>query len=803
MTGTTVDQDVKQLRLALVCYGGVSLAVYMHGVTKELYKLVRASRQFDQDRDTDTVAIDAAGRFPAPAEQPADAPVEFDTEPVYYAALAKLQARTPISAAIDVIAGTSAGGINGVFLARAVAQGRSLNGLRSLWIKEGDLEGLLKGRALVPAPRRARMLSKLGVALARLVREKHRADAPLNGTLMSQLLHRALADMRPVTSSLVQADGSIDLYTTMTDVEGYGTAVPTGTGGLSHTDRSFRQVMGFHFDPRTADGATPISDNFSDDYVPALAFAARATSSFPGAFPAVDLDTFAAAVNDARPGSVTDQSSIARLFRYCGEFGSEPEHAWYMDGGVLDNGPFDHVISAIARKRADGPVARELIYIEPDPGGGPKTQTRVGQPEWLKLILAAKMTIPAHTSLVAALGQLRDMNLAISDVAAVANSQQDLVVAAMTNLGLGHTTDYQTLIDDSKKIHEATKSLAGLGFSAYCRLRAEALADEIAALFAKKLGYPPESNRCTFVAAVLQCWLRGTRQWGQLSPADLEDALGRVDVPFRLRRANFVLQGINRMLADTTLPAARRRQLSTLKSSTWDLIEQLRQTVDEASSEALPYAIAVLGKDQLTDGVALSDPKAYATANEPALTKLFTTYSAALSAAGSSTELWATFQTNTDGWTPAERDTLISRYLMFPVWDAILFPIVAMAKLPQLSPISVTRFSPLDATCLTAPGTETTAARKLRGVAIHHFGGFFEESWREHDYLWGRLDGAELIMRLLTKHGGDVDLTAELQQAFNIILESERAGLPHLPNEIEDIAKLIPDVDLRSTPSPS
>ena len=33
----------KELRLALVCYGGVSLAVYMHGTTKEVWKLVRAS----------------------------------------------------------------------------------------------------------------------------------------------------------------------------------------------------------------------------------------------------------------------------------------------------------------------------------------------------------------------------------------------------------------------------------------------------------------------------------------------------------------------------------------------------------------------------------------------------------------------------------------------------------------------------------------------------------------------------------------------------------------------------------------
>ena len=36
----------KELRIALVCYGGISLAVYMHGVTKEIWQLARASRGF-------------------------------------------------------------------------------------------------------------------------------------------------------------------------------------------------------------------------------------------------------------------------------------------------------------------------------------------------------------------------------------------------------------------------------------------------------------------------------------------------------------------------------------------------------------------------------------------------------------------------------------------------------------------------------------------------------------------------------------------------------------------------------------
>jgi len=45
------DHDVRELRLALVCYGGVSLAIYMHGITKELEKLTRASARLADSPD--------------------------------------------------------------------------------------------------------------------------------------------------------------------------------------------------------------------------------------------------------------------------------------------------------------------------------------------------------------------------------------------------------------------------------------------------------------------------------------------------------------------------------------------------------------------------------------------------------------------------------------------------------------------------------------------------------------------------------------------------------------------------------
>jgi hypothetical protein len=40
--------SVREVRIALVCYGGVSLAIYMHGVTRELHRLVVASGRFEE-----------------------------------------------------------------------------------------------------------------------------------------------------------------------------------------------------------------------------------------------------------------------------------------------------------------------------------------------------------------------------------------------------------------------------------------------------------------------------------------------------------------------------------------------------------------------------------------------------------------------------------------------------------------------------------------------------------------------------------------------------------------------------------
>src|SRR6478609_8881808 len=65
--------EVRELRLAVVLYGGASLAIYMHGTTKELQRLVKASALADRGGDGTTAServygqllTELAGRDPA------------------------------------------------------------------------------------------------------------------------------------------------------------------------------------------------------------------------------------------------------------------------------------------------------------------------------------------------------------------------------------------------------------------------------------------------------------------------------------------------------------------------------------------------------------------------------------------------------------------------------------------------------------------------------------------------------------------------------------------------------------------
>ena len=127
----------KELRIALVCFGGVSLAVYMHGISKEVLKLVRASSALHAIADR---SRRATGSF---FDQCDRNDPEYDTEEVYFDLLREIGRSVELRVVVDIIAGASAGGINGTMLARALSHDLPMGALRDLWIENADVSVLL------------------------------------------------------------------------------------------------------------------------------------------------------------------------------------------------------------------------------------------------------------------------------------------------------------------------------------------------------------------------------------------------------------------------------------------------------------------------------------------------------------------------------------------------------------------------------------------------------------------------------------------------------------------------------------
>jgi Protein of unknown function (DUF3376) len=125
---------------------------------------------------------------------------------------------------------------------------------------------------------------------------------------------------------------------------------------------------------------------------------------------------------------------------------------------------------------------------------------------------------------------------------------------------------------------------------------------------------------------------------------------------------------------------------------------------------------------------------------------------------------------------PVARRTVTMSYVGFAFYDLITFPILQWTDMDEINEVLVDRISPADAHEL---GGERIT---LKGTALMSFGAFFNRAWREHDYLWGRLNAADRCIDVLVSAIGprlseplDADrLRADL---FRAILESET---PHL-----------------------
>jgi hypothetical protein len=215
-----------EVRLGVVLYGGASLAVYMSGVARELFNVVHASRlppTVVATPDPHTSATATLGTTPpapprstrdtsaspsatlSPAAPTPDSPtanpptaapdspaaaLASQLERVYGRVIAAMDedlGAGPGSSrvSVDVIVGASAGGINGVFLAKALAADASpmaFDALRTMWLEDASIAALVRRRQ--PGAIRALfdgdfVFARLRQALAELERAPRAAgDAP-------------------------------------------------------------------------------------------------------------------------------------------------------------------------------------------------------------------------------------------------------------------------------------------------------------------------------------------------------------------------------------------------------------------------------------------------------------------------------------------------------------------------------------------------------------------------------------------------------------------------------------------------
>lgn len=535
----------KELRLALVCYGGVSLAVYMHGITKEVWRLARASCAHH-----------------APEAAAGDAGADGADDP-YQALLQEIEevASVRLRVLVDIIAGASAGGINGIFLGQAITSGQSLEPLTDLWLSAADIEVLLDPDAR-PLSRLTKfwavpiawlLTGKRGGTVERTVDRAQRQEVrhklshfvrarwfqpPFGGTTFGGLILDALDAMAqaPAGPPLLPPEQPLDLFVTVTDFHGHAETLELHSPAVAR-ETEHRLLLGFT-DRRTE--PRMLGD------VAELVFAARATASFPGAFPPFtvkELDRLLAMRGRAWPQR---DAFLARVLPP--EKRSGPvEDIVLIDGSVLSNAPFGPAIAALRDRPARREVERRFVYIDPTPDrrGIRMPTAGGGLPGFFTTIFGAMADIPREQPIRDNLETIAARSTRIRRTRHVIEAIRPEVEAVIEQafgrtLFLNRPTA-RRLSAWRAKAHALAAARAGYAYASYGHFKLAGVKDELAAtLHALQPAGSRDSLELLRAAVRGEAARRGLTETGVLSEGGA--APGAVifflqhDLGFRVRR---------------------------------------------------------------------------------------------------------------------------------------------------------------------------------------------------------------------------------------------------------------------------
>ncbi|HYM29825.1 MAG TPA: patatin-like protein [Candidatus Cybelea sp.] len=806
----------KELRLALVFFGGVSLAVYIHGISKEILKLVRASNALHAI--TDRTARTKAAYFDSHDANDA----EYDTEPVYFELLREIGRKIELRAIVDIVAGASAGGINGVMLARAIAHDLPMGKLRDLWLQEADVTELL-------APeRKANAWSKWflkpviwGVGRTRILEATQDAEVrrklslfvrsrwfrpPFDGMRMSELMLDGVYSMgkpRSSAASLLPTGQRLDLFVTVTDYFGYQQLIQIHDPPVIR-EREHRHILQFHY-RRWPSGE--VESDFELENGPALAFAARATSSFPGAFPPAqigEVDRLLVQRNLQWPARA---QFLRRNFDRYAQAGADPTATSFIDGSVLNNKPFAEAIRSIRGRPAYREVDRRLVYIDPDPRQPPPPAT--GQtPGFFVTLKGALSDIPRNEPIAEELGWVVGYNERVRQLKSIVDSarpQISQLVKNTTGDALDKLVDAEQIGRWRETVNARVAENAGFAYEGYVRLKLTAVRSFVSQLILQMCGGSERSLSARAISEVVDAWghargisFRGDSEGHALyrEAAAAEKSLPawvrfllEFDVGFRKRRLSFLIQGQNRLYQIFEMPAADVQiatLINRLKRSFYDCLDSLRQ---RERPRAFSAETRTLARSLFADPVTAEQAKhigAYAVSfvetHGAAIDRLIRRMAAEINldaATHDIDQLLASMKP--DDWRADIRREVVINYLGFPFWDLMTFSVTNWRDVGEFDEIRIDRISPEDSHTF-ANGNGNSA---LKGTNLAHFGAFFSRAYRENDYLLGRLHAVDRLIDIVCDSCGidlaacGVDVAALKRRAFRIVLDAEE---PHLPN---------------------
>ena len=584
----------KEVRFAIVMYGGVSLAIYINGIAQELLRLVRATSKAATDKTGMPVCLTGADtRLPEQERKK----VELNGTERVYRALSHLLAdkrllahfsdlarqyrgadapnqltkeldeligdnTRPINVRfiVDILSGTSAGGINAIYLAKALANNQSIDQLKQLWINEGDIGVLIN--------------DKRSVTGLQLQNQKP-PQSLLNSRRMYLKLLKSFNDMEALNPSSKVPNSphvdEIDLYITATDLEGI--PLPIRLSDSVVFERRHRNV--FHFKYAAAESGEERND-FVGENNPFLAFAARCTSSFPFAFEPMRLCDIDEVLDTFREYQGADKEKMkAKWQRFFKEKissdsakGVEFSTRAFGDGGYLDNKPFTYATETLARRYASLPVDRKLIYIEPSPEHPEDTALNQPKPDALRNVKAALLDLPSYETIREDLQRLIQRNVLIQrinrisaavdrdhDQAAAANKRPELKSGEWESLDLAGMVDK-----------------FGVYYLPYRRLRIAAVTDALAKLISRILRMEEDSAAFFAVRVLIRAWreqhypdyhrkdLPPIPEGRELTEAEKEQRytanqlLVHYDFAYWLRRLNFIRRKVDALYRLKNLP---------------------------------------------------------------------------------------------------------------------------------------------------------------------------------------------------------------------------------------------------------